>query len=191
MTEITMTKLMKSLENSTPQNLKSSRENTYTDSEINLIVEKVTMVFFPKANGDYEARFYQTFKGIGILCQSGGTAKKCDGSIHASVDSTTFRLKTIRDIFQKNGLKNGLRKFARSKATEIFKVCKVAKLEGNLAKKIRSMSIGSDWQPDFWIWASDFQVENTDCPQEVRDAIINSFPKTKSTVRNKNKRTGK
>ena len=105
-----------------PGQLNSSRKDTYSLEACLFIAGKVTPVFFPRHINPYDPRFQDAFMAICFLYQVGGTAQKYHGSITVMVTEDIFRLKTVKDVFQKHNIKNGLRKFARFNAYCVYRV---------------------------------------------------------------------
>lgn len=74
---------------------------------------------------------------------------------------------------KKKGLNFTLRQWARTNADFIFQVSSLFSLEGDLAKKIarNSPSITQEER----IWLSNFQMDNPNCPQNVRDMLMSHY----------------
>ena len=123
---------------------------------------------------------------LAMVCQKGATSPSYDGKavfmLKTSVgEIIEFKISEIRQIFIEEKCKGGLRKFARTYATEFFKISKSLNIEGNLNKKIKRLNPNLELEDDAAYWLSDFQAYNEDAPKKLRNLIIKSFPK-----RNKN-----
>ena len=120
-----------------------------------IITNKVKVALDCKSLGDAYIR-------LSILCQQGGTARKCDGNLAINYKGITFKLATIRKIFQEQGAKGGLRKFARTTADLIYATCNINKkpIIGNLANKIKRNNPGMEFKSSEEVWMSDFQATN-------------------------------
>lgn len=114
---------------------------------------------------------------VAILFQQGGTARSCHGDMATSLFGKSFKLSEIRKILKQNSCKNSERKLARSLANEIFEICNIMELSGNLSAKIQKSNLEKSFQPEELIWMSDFQAENPTCPFEIRTYILESFKK--------------
>jgi hypothetical protein len=112
---------------------------------------------------------------IAIFAQQGGTTKKCDGNMQISLFGTIIKLAGIRKIFYRNGLKNGLRKFAKTYAMNILEIAQILDLNGNLASKIQRLNPERTFTKKELIYLSEFQVNNSSVPQELRQLIAESF----------------
>lgn len=119
------------------------------------------------------------FTVIAVFAQQGATARSCDGNMTIKLLGKTFKLSTLRKIFSENKCKNGIRKFARTHADQIHFVCKELGIPGNLYNKLQKKQPSQNITTEDSIWMSDFQAYNPNCPKEIRDKIIQSFPKGK------------
>lgn len=127
---------------------------------------------------------------LAILFQKGGTARQCDGNLEAEINNKKLRLKTVRDCMRDAGLAKGERRLARSLATAIHTVCHNFNIPGNLARVIlaNEISLLTFVTDQDKIWMSDFQNDNEECPERIRQLITNYF-KTNKQPQNQKLRT--
>lgn len=116
---------------------------------------------------------------LAILFQKGGTARQCDDNLEAEVQGKKLRLKKVRDYMREVGFVRIERRLARSLATLIYEVCSSLKIPGNLARVIlnNETNMLTDATDEDRAWMSDFQNDNEDCPERIRQ-LINSHLKT-------------
>jgi hypothetical protein len=155
-----------------------SRSSTYTQEKSTEVLDKIQTDL--KVKDRLEALTI-----IAVLFHLGGTARKCDGNLSVELFGRKTKLAEIRRNLRECGVAKSERKLARSFATEIRNICLELEIPGNLCSKIQK----SD--PDLEIfsieeatWLSDFQVENPDCPAELRKLIGNLFSSKTSSKPN-------
>ena len=127
---------------------------------------------------------------LAIIFQKGGTARQCDGNLEAEVQGKKLRLKTVRDCMRNVGLPRMERRLARSLATPIYEVCSALNIPGNLARAIltnETTKLTNVTDQDK-AWMSDFQNDNEDCPERIRQLISNHF-KNKKQSQNRNQKS--
>ena len=114
-----------------------------------------------------------------LICQSGATSPAFDGNRSIGFDGKEFQIAKIRKIFNQCKAKNGMRKFARNYANEMYNISKQLGIKGNLCKKIKNLKLNEElkWEIDDDYWLSDFQAYNPNAPERIRKLIIESFPK--------------
>jgi hypothetical protein len=115
---------------------------------------------------------------LAIICQRGGTSRKAQGNINAFVNNRNFELAQIRRIMSDNKLRFTLRQYARYNATRIASICNHWSIEGDLAKKISRNSkspIAQNLTISEKIWLSNFQMDNQDCPEQLRELIVEHY----------------
>ena len=117
---------------------------------------------------------------LAIIFQKGGTARQCDGNLEAEVQGKKLRLKTVRDCMRNVGLPRMERRLARSLATPIYEVCSSLNIPGNLARAILNNETTNVTDKDK-AWMSDFQNDNEDCPERIRQLISNHFKNKKQS----------
>ena len=122
----------------------------------------------------------QAWTLLAIIFQKGGTTKQCDENLEAEVQGKKLRLKTVRDCMKGVGLPRMERRLARFLATQIYKVCSSLNISGNLARAIlnNETTILTNVTNEDKVWMSDFQNDNEDCPERIRQLISNHL-KTK------------
>lgn len=112
---------------------------------------------------------------LSIVAQKGGTSKKAQGTVYAVVNNVRLDLSTIRAVMKEKNYKFTFRQWARTNADFIQRIAEVYSIEGDLAKKI-----GRDY-PEFSaqerVWLSNFQMDNPNCPTQVRDALMEHYKK--------------
>lgn len=115
----------------------------------------------------------EAFLGIAIICQKGGTSKRAQGDIYAVINSKKLTLTEVRETIKNNEYKFTLRQWARTYATQIYKACSLFGIDGDLAKILtrKDDSISAEDA----IWCSNFQMDNLDCPENIRGHIKNHF----------------
>jgi hypothetical protein len=110
---------------------------------------------------------------ICIICQKGGTAKKAQGNIYAVVNGKRLDLETLRKLMKTIGFDSTLRQWARTYCKQIFSICKIYDIPGDLAKKLGRSS--DDLQADDLIYLSNFQMDNEDCPRRVKELLMKHY----------------
>lgn len=115
----------------------------------------------------------EALASIAIICQKGGTSKKAQGTVYSVVNGKRLDLNMIRNIMRETGCTFTLRQWARTNATNIYEVAKIFDIEGDLAKKIARNSPEVTQDEKYWI--SNFQMDNTDCPQNIREMLLNHY----------------
>ena len=70
---------------------------------------------------------------VSIICQKGGTSKFSQGDIYANVNGTKLTLTEIRDIMKDKNYKFTLRQWARTYATQIFKISQRYSIIGEIS----------------------------------------------------------
>lgn len=111
--------------------------------------------------------------GVCIICQKGGTAKKAQNNIYTIVEGRRLELGMIRESMNQKKMNITLRQFARTHATTIQRICKHYGIFGDLAKKL-SREHENLSREDLY-WASNFQMDNGDCPAEVRNILMEHY----------------
>jgi|JI91814BRNA_FD_contig_123_69701_length_3523_multi_3_in_0_out_1_1 hypothetical protein len=115
----------------------------------------------------------QAALALAIICQKGGTSKKAQGTIYAIVDGTKIDLNLVRRVMKDRTLNFTLRQFARTLATEIYTICAHFGIEGDLSKKIARNR--PEITTDEKYWLSNFQMDNPNCPINVRELLMNHY----------------
>lgn len=79
----------------------------------------------------------------------------------------------------------GESKLARSLANEIYEICKIFELPGNLYNKIQKLDLNRKCSIEDKVWLLDFQSDNFHCPTELRKLTLKAF-KVKGSKKNAN-----
>lgn len=122
---------------------------------------------------------------IAMLFQAGGTNRSCDGNLQVSIFDKEIKLASLRKCLSECKLRGSERKLARSLATEIYKISLTLNIPGNLAKKIAREYPDRDFSIEQAAWLSEFQAENPDCPDEIRQLILETFKNRKANTNTK------
>lgn len=104
--------------------------------------------------------------------QAGGNSKSKKSNVRITVQAIVFESKVINEAINKQ-LKNMTpRQFSRFFATQIFACSKKHNITGNSFVHIsrHNLSLLKN-TPDEKYWASDFQIDNPDCPENIREAL--------------------
>lgn len=117
------------------------------------------------------------FTIIAIFAQQGATAQSASGNMTFDYLGKTYKLADIRRAFANKNAKGALRKFARTKGSLFFEICKELNIEGNMYNKVRRLNPNSELSNDDKYWLSDYQAFNEDAPLYLRKYLINAFPK--------------
>jgi hypothetical protein len=115
----------------------------------------------------------RSFTGICIVAQKGGTSKRANGDVYANVDGSRITLADIRNAISSAGLKISFRQWARTYADNIHSIAELYGIQGDLAKKLIRMDANLTTEDLYW--ASNFQMDNENCPFGVRDLIRKHF----------------
>lgn len=122
---------------------------------------------------------------LAIVFQQGGTARSCDGNMSIRIFDQDIKLAQIRKILKENSCNKGERKLARSLADTIQEVCFIMEIPGNLYNKIQKKDLRRTFTMEEKVWLSDFQSDNENCPAELRELILQTFKKEKSSKTSK------
>lgn len=110
--------------------------------------------------------------GIFATLQKGGTSRNKKSNVKIRFSQTTFESKTINPYINKANKNFTPRQFARYFADQIFDIAKAHDLDGNCFVYIsRNMPELLTTSTEERYWASDFQVDNPNCPQNIRNAL--------------------
>lgn len=117
-----------------------------------------------------------------MLFQAGGTNRSCDGNLQVSIFGKDIKLASLRKTLTENKLKASERKLARSMASTIAKIAEEIGIPGNLAKKITRDFPERKFTTEELAWLSEFQVDNSDCPEESRKLISDCLKNNKNNT---------
>lgn len=84
-------------------------------------------------------------------------------------------LKSVRECINSENLKYTLRQWARTNADLIQRICDHYGIEGDLAKKIARDR--PEITHEEKIWLSNFQMDNPNCPENVRNLLMEHYRK--------------
>lgn len=143
----------------------SSNESKVSELQGNTLIRTIASRF--------GIRFDQALIATCIICQKGGTNRRANGDIYAIVDGIRITLQNIRDTMNTSNLRFTLRQWARTYPTQIFRIAAKSGVQGDLAKKI--MRNNPNITLDDSIWLSNFQMDNPDCPEELRALMLDHF----------------
>lgn len=160
---------LKNLDETQKRNVSIPRSTTLNPDQVEIVIES----FSTKNNLNRN----QALVVISALFQSGGTSKGCDGNLTIEAFSKSFKLATLRKSLTDNKCKGKERKLARTLADEIYKISTHFGFEGNLTKKIKRIFPDKEINLSESYWLSDFQVDNPNCPEKLRNLILSSFEK--------------
>lgn len=110
--------------------------------------------------------------GISATLQKGGTSKNKKSNVKVKVGQVTFDSKTINSYITRVNKNFTPRQFARYFADQIFDITRAHDIDGNCFVYIsRNLATYLTGDPNERYWASDFQVDNPSCPQNIRTAL--------------------
>lgn len=144
----------------------SNSMSSISDTAMNRIIEDI--------KNDRKCNDEEAFTALALLSQMGGTSARAQTGVEVTVGNTTFNIETIRKIIKKVTGKN-LRRLAKTYASSFYEISKIHKFRGNLYNKITSKYKFKLENPDDIYWISDFQGENHECPQYIRDQLIQYY----------------
>jgi len=154
--------------NAEKHKLKVPRSSTLAISTSQKILQEIKNKY--KLESDEEGLVVVT-----IFAQQGATAKNCDGNMTIQFLGNNIKLAEIRKIFNSNGAKSGMRKFCRSFDQDIFNIAILLDLPGNLYQKISKMNPNRNFTDKDKAALSDFQSNNEEISQDLRQLIQESF----------------
>jgi virulence-associated protein VapD len=121
----------------------------------------------------YKTNELKAYTGICLILQKGGTSRKAQGTIYANVDGITFDLATLRKVMREKSIKYTLRQWARTNATDIYIISSKFSFPGDLTKKILRNHPEISGEDIYWL--SNFQMDNFDCPENLRQLIMEHY----------------
>lgn len=155
--------------------METSRTSIFTPEKGISILEKI------KDNTQLQST-EEALAVIAVLFNQGGSVRKCDGNLTVKIFDKEIKLAVIRKSLRECSAKLGERKLARTYATQIQEISLLLEVEGNLAAKIRRNNPEMDPMTiEQTSWLSEFQLENPDCPPELRKLIQEVLSKTQTT----------
>jgi len=112
---------------------------------------------------------------VGICCtlQAGGSNNNKRSTVKICIQNIDFESKKINDLIQQQ-LKVTPRQLAKAIANDIFVLARKHQIIGNayisLTRFYPQLLLNSDEYEKFW--AADFQIDNVDCPEYIRNALL-------------------
>jgi hypothetical protein len=131
-------------------------------------IEQVLSEIHQSSAGNQDSHQKESDLATMVILQKGGTSRRMSGSKQFKCGHTTVTLSTIREVCKCH--KITVRQLARSIRDEIIHTVLSIDdpdLEGNLAKKFCRACPNATQEEKYW--ASDFQTDNTECPERVRE----------------------
>jgi hypothetical protein len=165
----------KEAENKKSKYLEGKPRSNIFSNVINDDIVQDTMEEIIRRNtkGEKNAR-RECYIAITIILQKGGTSKRMSGSQEAVYGDQSITLSSIREACKNN--KITVRQLARTLREQIIDVMKTLDdpdLEGNLARKFARAHPDATQEEKYW--ASDFQTDNPECPDRVREWLIADY----------------
>lgn len=114
----------------------------------------------------------KAYAGICCTLQGGGSNSNKRSKIKITIAGTQFESSKINEAIRKH-LKVSPRQFAKAIADDIFQVSKRHGITGNAYVSLRRfysqlLTEATDAEK---FWASDFQLDNPNCPEYIRNAL--------------------
>lgn len=120
----------------------------------------------------YSVPSHVALVGIAATLQKGGTSRNKKSNVKIRFAETTYESRIINSYIVKYNKNITPRQFARYFADQIFEICKAHDLDGNCYVYIsRNLPEYLTDNKDERYWASDFQVENPKCPENIKNAL--------------------
>lgn len=112
------------------------------------------------------------FVGICATLQAGGTNKNKRSNVKIKIKEIPFESKVVNEIIQKQTTFTP-RQFARQIANEIYKISEKHQITGNAYVSLRRFyaEMLTEITDTERYWAADFQIDNPNCPQYIREAL--------------------
>lgn len=123
------------------------------------------------------AEFYKipnniAYVGICSTLQAGGSNKNKRSNVKITIQGNVFESKKVNELIQQN-LKITPRQLARIIANDIFVISSKHQITGNAYVSLKRFypNLLTNESEDEKYWAADFQVDNIDCPEYIRNAL--------------------
>ena len=110
---------------------------------------------------------------IAGLMQNGGTNKNAGQTTQFSVGDFSLAAQDLQNILKAIDPKATSRQLARSLAPQIAEVALNLGLEGDLANQMKYDH--PDLTLEEAVWCSNFQTTNQECPERVRNWLVNNY----------------
>lgn len=121
----------------------------------------------------YSCSHSVAYIGICSTLQAGGSNKNKRSNVKITIDKWSFESKKVNEIIAKHCKTLTPRQFARILGNDIFQISKKYGITGNAYISIKryypELLLGTNIDERFW--AADFQVDNQNCPDYVRNAL--------------------
>lgn len=123
-----------------------------------------------KINDTDPAEMETTMALVSGLMQNGGSNRNAGPNVSYTLAGYTLSAADFQKFCRKKTSGGTARQFARTMANEIAKFAAILDEEGDLARQMR---LDDPLLPrDLAVWCSNFQSENSQCPQIVRDWLV-------------------
>ena len=166
--------LDKIIEINNENNLSSSRRNVKntnkfdSDTVEKIINEIIIKLELPENNGQDTAWLL-----VAAVLQLGGSNQKAGNSISYTVNNFTLTSQQLNNIVKKITKSGTNRQLARSISDNIAEIATHLNIPGDLHSQILLE------HPDLTnyekVWCSNFQTQNPNCPERVREWLVNNF----------------
>lgn len=112
---------------------------------------------------------------IAGLVQNGGTNKGAGNSAKFTLGDRTLTAQELGNFIKKSSEGSTIRQLARAMADDIVEVSLEMEMEGDLANQMRYDY--PDITTEEAVWCSNFQTTNTNCPDRVRNWLVDNYRK--------------
>lgn len=157
--------------------LEEIKKNSYGDARVTseiteTTVDKILESIMEKKNISETL----TIALIAGLTQNGGTNKGAGNSAKFTIKNQTLTAQELGNYIKKaNGGEGTVRQLARAMADEIVEISLIMGIEGDLANQMRYDY--PDLTLEEAVWCSNFQTTNANCPDSVRDWLVDNYRK--------------
>lgn len=126
--------------------------------------------------------------GICSTLQAGGSNKNKRSNVKITIQDVAFESKKVNEIIQQQ-LKITPRQLAKLIANDIFLIAEKHKITGNayLSLKRFYSELMNDSSHQEKFWAADFQLDNPNCPEYIREALRKRYADKFVNIKNRNK----
>lgn len=114
--------------------------------------------------------------GIFSTLQAGGTNKNKRSNVKININGISFESKVVNGFITKHCKDFTPRQFALYFRTEIFNTAMKHNITGNAYVSLRRhYSKDLTDSPTERFWAADFQLDNMECPEHIRAALLQRY----------------
>jgi hypothetical protein len=152
-----------------------NNKSTVTNTTRKIAGPERSAKFISTLASHYSCQKKDAFIAACLIFQQGGLSRaKGTGNIRTTVSGIIFEAKQINAFFKTSIPDLTPRQWAKENATKISKISKLYETDGNIHIDLQKRfpneynAITDDGKR---YWASDFQGENQDCPQSIRELI--------------------